>query len=151
MQFSKWNPACLLHWGDTLSLFFCFCKSATNLLRFPAFLEEDDDLNAVLCEFDAVIEDFTSPVEKRHFRYDEHLKTMKRRSSASVSDSGISDSESEYEGESWFYYFRRMIEAPWSHYLRVTTKAPQPQKLQCIILSNLIWAHTQAQRTAGFH
>lgn len=48
----------------------------------------------MLCEFDAVIEDFTSPVEKRHFRYDEHLKTMKRRSSASVSDSGISDSES---------------------------------------------------------
>lgn len=59
-----------------------------------SFLEEDDGLNAVLCEFDAVIEDFTSPVEKRHFRYDEHLKTMKRRSSASVSDSGISDSES---------------------------------------------------------
>ncbi|KAI5107139.1 regulator of cell cycle RGCC [Silurus meridionalis] len=59
-----------------------------------SFLEEDDDLNAVLCEFDAVIEDFTSPFEKRHFRYDEHLKTMKRRSSASVSDSGISDSDS---------------------------------------------------------
>lgn len=59
-----------------------------------SFLEEDDGLNAVLCEFDAVIEDFTSPVEKRHFRYDEHLQTMKRRSSASVSDSGISDSES---------------------------------------------------------
>ncbi|XP_056108161.1 regulator of cell cycle RGCC isoform X1 [Rhinichthys klamathensis goyatoka] len=59
-----------------------------------SFLEDDDGLNAVLCEFDAVIEDFTSPVEKRHFRYDEHLKTMKRRSSASVSDSGISDSES---------------------------------------------------------
>ncbi|KAM9447765.1 regulator of cell cycle RGCC-like isoform 3-T3 [Salvelinus alpinus] len=58
------------------------------------FLEEDDDLSDVLCEFDAVIEDFTSPVEKRHFRYDEHLKTAKRRSSASVSDSGISDSES---------------------------------------------------------
>ncbi|XP_036401951.1 regulator of cell cycle RGCC-like [Megalops cyprinoides] len=58
------------------------------------FLEEDDDLSAVLCEFDAVIEDFTSPVEKRHFRYDEHLKTMKRRSTASVSDSGISDSDS---------------------------------------------------------
>ncbi|KAJ8407353.1 hypothetical protein AAFF_G00279270 [Aldrovandia affinis] len=58
------------------------------------FLEDDDDLSAVLCEFDAVIEDFTSPVEKRHFRYDEHLKTVKRRSSASVSDSGISDSES---------------------------------------------------------
>uniref|UniRef100_A0A3Q0QNB5 Regulator of cell cycle n=1 Tax=Amphilophus citrinellus TaxID=61819 RepID=A0A3Q0QNB5_AMPCI len=53
-----------------------------------------EDLNDVLCEFDAVIEDFTSPVEKRHFRYDEHLKTMKRRSSASVSDSGISDTES---------------------------------------------------------
>ncbi|XP_046903409.1 regulator of cell cycle RGCC [Hypomesus transpacificus] len=55
---------------------------------------EEDDLSDVLGEFDAVIEDFTSPVEKRHFRYDEHLKTMKRRSSASVSDSGISDSES---------------------------------------------------------
>ncbi|XP_036831107.1 regulator of cell cycle RGCC [Oncorhynchus mykiss] len=58
------------------------------------FPEEEDDLSDVLCEFDAVIEDFTSPVEKRHFRYDEHLKTAKRRSSASVSDSGISDSES---------------------------------------------------------
>lgn len=80
-------------------------------LRFPAFLEEDDGLDAVLCEFDAVIEDFTSPVEKRHFRYDEHLKTMKRRSSASVSDSGISDAESEYAGESSFYCSRRMIEA----------------------------------------
>ncbi|KAM4608499.1 regulator of cell cycle RGCC isoform 2-T2 [Polymixia lowei] len=55
---------------------------------------DEDDLNDVLCEFDAVIEDFTSPVEQRRFRYDEHLKTMKRRSSASVSDSGISDSES---------------------------------------------------------
>ncbi|RXM98062.1 N-alpha-acetyltransferase 16, NatA auxiliary subunit [Acipenser ruthenus] len=60
----------------------------------PHFPEDDDDLSAVLCEFDAVIEDFSSPVHKRHFRYDEHLKTMKRRSSASVSDSGISDSES---------------------------------------------------------
>lgn len=68
------------------------------ILPFPAFLK-DDDLSAVLCEFDAVIEDFTSPVEKRHFRYDEHLKTMKRRSSTSVSDSGISDSESEYKKE----------------------------------------------------
>lgn len=55
---------------------------------------EEDDLTDALCEFDAVIEDFTSPVEKRHFRYDEHLKTVKRRSSASVSDSGISDTES---------------------------------------------------------
>lgn len=62
---------------------------------FPAakFVNEED-LDDVLGEFDAVIEDFKSPVEKRHFRYDEHLKTMKRRSSASVSDSGISDSES---------------------------------------------------------
>ncbi|MED6245836.1 hypothetical protein ATANTOWER_008917 [Ataeniobius toweri] len=55
---------------------------------------KEEDLNDVLCEFDAVIEDFTSPVEKRHFRYDEHLKTVKRRSSASVSDSGISDTDS---------------------------------------------------------
>lgn len=69
-----------------ITTFFC---------RFPAakFVNEAD-LNDALCEFDAVIEDFTSPVEKRHFRYDEHLKTVKRRSSASVSDSGFSDSES---------------------------------------------------------
>nr|XP_020442614.1 regulator of cell cycle RGCC [Monopterus albus] len=63
-------------------------------LKPHAKFVQEADLNDVLCEFDAVIEDFTSPVEKRHFRYDEHLKTMKRRSSASVSDSGISDSES---------------------------------------------------------
>ncbi|XP_073702412.1 regulator of cell cycle RGCC [Garra rufa] len=69
-------------------------KSPKIKSQSKSFLQDDDDLNAVLCEFDAVIEDFTSPVEKRHFRYDEHLKTMKRRSSASVSDSGISDSES---------------------------------------------------------
>lgn len=56
---------------------------------------DEQDLSDVLCEFDAVMEDFTSPVEKRHFRYEEHLKTVKRRSSASVSDSGISDTESE--------------------------------------------------------
>ncbi|KAJ1114519.1 hypothetical protein NDU88_002755 [Pleurodeles waltl] len=58
-----------------------------------AFIE-DDELQQVLCEFDAVMEDFSSPFEKRHFQYDEHLQTMKRRSSASISDSGISDSES---------------------------------------------------------
>lgn len=67
-------------------LFVCFFLAAK-------FVNEED-LSDVLCEFDAVMEDFTSPVEKRRFRYDEHLKTMKRRSSASVSDSGISDSES---------------------------------------------------------
>lgn len=60
----------------------------------PATFIEDDDLNEVLCEFDAVLEDFSSPFNKRRFRYDEHLQTMKRRSSASISDSGISDSES---------------------------------------------------------
>uniref|UniRef100_A0A3Q4ABQ9 Uncharacterized protein n=1 Tax=Mola mola TaxID=94237 RepID=A0A3Q4ABQ9_MOLML len=63
-------------------------------LKTQAKLVEEEDLSHVLCEFDAVMEDFTSPVDKRHFRYEEHLKTMKRRSSASVSDSGISDSES---------------------------------------------------------
>ncbi|KAL7384373.1 hypothetical protein ABVT39_000898 [Epinephelus coioides] len=64
-------------------------------LKPQAKIVNEEDLSDVLCEFDAVMEDFTSPVEKRHFRYyDEHLKTMKRRSSASVSDSGISDSES---------------------------------------------------------
>ncbi|XP_062258252.1 regulator of cell cycle RGCC [Platichthys flesus] len=63
-------------------------------LKAQADLVHEQDLSDVLCEFDAVMEDFTSPVEKRHFRYDEHLKTAKRRSSASVSDSGISDSDS---------------------------------------------------------
>ncbi|XP_047456766.1 regulator of cell cycle RGCC isoform X2 [Mugil cephalus] len=63
-------------------------------LKPQAKFINEEDLTDVLCEFDAVIEDFTSPVEKRHFRYDEHLKTVKRRSSTSVSDSGISDSES---------------------------------------------------------
>ncbi|XP_070694356.1 regulator of cell cycle RGCC [Pempheris klunzingeri] len=62
--------------------------------KLKARFVHQEDLNEALCEFDAVIEDFTSPVEKRHFRYEEHLKTAKRRSSASVSDSGISDSES---------------------------------------------------------
>ncbi|TKS67890.1 Regulator of cell cycle RGCC [Collichthys lucidus] len=63
-------------------------------LKAQAKFVQEEDLTDVLSEFDAVMEDFTSPVEKRHFRYDEHLKTVKRRSSASVSDSGISDSES---------------------------------------------------------
>ncbi|KAJ6661679.1 hypothetical protein lerEdw1_013201 [Lerista edwardsae] len=59
-------------------------------------LKDGGELTEVLCEFDAVIEDFSSPVNERHFQYEEHLQRMKRRSSASVSDcSGISDSESE--------------------------------------------------------
>ena len=53
------------------------------------------DLSDALCEFDAVLADFASPFHERHFRYEEHLERMKRRSSASVSDSsGFSDSES---------------------------------------------------------
>ncbi|KAG3292973.1 regulator of cell cycle [Ictidomys tridecemlineatus] len=53
------------------------------------------DLTDALCEFDAVLADFTSPFHERHFHYEEHLEHMKRRSSASVSDSsGFSDSES---------------------------------------------------------
>ncbi|CAH6824011.1 Rgcc [Phodopus roborovskii] len=53
------------------------------------------DLTDVLCEFDAVLADFASPFHARHFHYEEHLERMKRRSSASVSDSsGFSDSES---------------------------------------------------------
>ncbi|XP_056663905.1 regulator of cell cycle RGCC isoform X1 [Monodelphis domestica] len=56
------------------------------------------DLSDVLCEFDEVMADFSSPFHERHFEYEEHLKRMKRRSSASVSDSssGFSDSESEW-------------------------------------------------------
>ncbi|XP_042316931.1 regulator of cell cycle RGCC [Sceloporus undulatus] len=58
-------------------------------------LDDFGDLAEVLGEFDAVIEDFSSPINKHHFQYEEHLERMKRRSSASVSDcSGISDSES---------------------------------------------------------
>ena len=42
-----------------------------------------------------MLADFASPFHERHFRYEEHLERMKRRSSASVSDSsGFSDSES---------------------------------------------------------
>lgn len=80
------------------------------LRRFflAAKLANEEDLSDVLCEFDAVMEDFTSPVEKRHFRYDEHLKTMKRRSSASVSDSGISDSESELLGTNYQMYIQQI-------------------------------------------
>lgn len=53
------------------------------------------DLTDALCEFDAVLADFASPFRERHFHYEEHLERMKRRSSASVSDSsGFSDSES---------------------------------------------------------
>ncbi|KAM5288057.1 regulator of cell cycle RGCC [Ctenodactylus gundi] len=53
------------------------------------------DLTDALCEFDAVLADFASPFHERHFHYEEHLQRMKRRSSASVSDSsGFSDSES---------------------------------------------------------
>ncbi|KAM9610316.1 regulator of cell cycle RGCC isoform 3-T3 [Trichechus inunguis] len=52
------------------------------------------DLSDALCEFDAVLADFASPFHERHFHYEEHLERMKRRSSASVSDSsGFSDSE----------------------------------------------------------
>ncbi|XP_019385394.1 PREDICTED: regulator of cell cycle RGCC isoform X2 [Crocodylus porosus] len=60
-----------------------------------ALLEDAGDLADALGEFNAVLEDFSSPIDKRHFQYEEHLARMKRRSSASVSDSsGISDSES---------------------------------------------------------
>lgn len=53
------------------------------------------DLTDALCEFDAVLADFASPFHERHFHYEEHLERMKRRSSASVSDSsGFSDTES---------------------------------------------------------
>lgn len=53
------------------------------------------DLTEALGEFNAVLADFASPFHERHFHYEEHLERMKRRSSASVSDSsGFSDSES---------------------------------------------------------
>ncbi|XP_044932557.1 regulator of cell cycle RGCC isoform X3 [Mustela putorius furo] len=57
------------------------------------------DLTDALCEFDAVLADFASPFHERHFHYEEHLERMKRRSSASVSDSsGFSDSERKKAG-----------------------------------------------------
>lgn len=61
----------------------------------PALDAAAADLTDALCEFDAVLADFASPFHQRHFHYEEHLERMKRRSSASVSDSsGFSDSES---------------------------------------------------------
>ncbi|XP_068185521.1 regulator of cell cycle RGCC [Antennarius striatus] len=56
-------------------------------LKPQAALVAVEDMSDALCELDAVIEDFTSPVEQRHFRYDDLLKTLKRSSSASGSDS----------------------------------------------------------------
>nr|XP_019827276.1 PREDICTED: regulator of cell cycle RGCC [Bos indicus] len=69
---------------------------ALRLCAAPALDSADaGDLTDALCEFDAVLADFASPFHERHFRYEEHLERMKRRSSASVSDSsGFSDSES---------------------------------------------------------
>ncbi|XP_061548045.1 regulator of cell cycle RGCC isoform X1 [Phycodurus eques] len=55
------------------------------------------DLDDALGEFDAVIEDFTSPLEKRHFRYDEHLRTAKRRSSSG----GASDTDTDTDSADW--------------------------------------------------
>ncbi|XP_060050740.1 regulator of cell cycle RGCC isoform X2 [Erinaceus europaeus] len=52
------------------------------------------DLTAALCEFDAVLADFAAPFHQRQHHYEQHLQRMKRRSSASVSDSsGFSDAE----------------------------------------------------------
>ncbi|TNN79084.1 Regulator of cell cycle RGCC [Liparis tanakae] len=98
-------------------------------LKPQARFVHEEDLDDVLCEFDAVMEDFTSPVEKRHFRYDEHLKTMKRRSSASVSDSGISDSEKNHPtGYSWTS--RRLHRGVGSsHALLKLTRPPAPGHL----------------------
>lgn len=91
LQFECYIHSCGKTWWDVLY----------NLLFLSSFLDSDllkdaGELTEVLCEFDAVIEDFSSPINERHFQYEEHLERMKRRSSASVSDcSGISDSESE--------------------------------------------------------
>ncbi|XP_075775065.1 regulator of cell cycle RGCC [Pelodiscus sinensis] len=53
------------------------------------------ELAEALGEFEAVLRDFASPASQRRFPYEQHLARMKRRSSASVSDSsGLSDSES---------------------------------------------------------
>ncbi|KPP61358.1 regulator of cell cycle RGCC-like, partial [Scleropages formosus] len=57
----------------------------------PHISQADTELSEVLFEFDAVIEDFSSPVERRHFSYEEHLRKMKR-----LSGSSAGDSDSEY-------------------------------------------------------
>ncbi|XP_037542546.1 regulator of cell cycle RGCC [Nematolebias whitei] len=78
-------------------------------LKSRATFTHQEDLSDVLCEFDAVIEDFTSPVEKRHFRYDEHLKTMKR----SSSESGASDSDSaESQNRNSFSFSDERLDSP---------------------------------------
>ncbi|EPY87256.1 hypothetical protein CB1_000258023 [Camelus ferus] len=64
---------------------FCFCSLLLIKVVEAAW---------VCAPFDAVLADFASPFHERHFHYEEHLERMKRRSSASVSDSsGFSDSE----------------------------------------------------------
>ncbi|XP_015500578.1 regulator of cell cycle RGCC isoform X1 [Parus major] len=56
--------------------------------------EDGGGLAEALGEFDAVLAEFSCPAGRRRFFYGEHLERMKRRSSASVSDSsGLSDSE----------------------------------------------------------
>ncbi|XP_018584814.2 regulator of cell cycle RGCC-like [Scleropages formosus] len=54
--------------------------------------QADTELSEVLFEFDAVIEDFSSPVERRHFSYEEHLRKMKRLSGSSAGDSDSAES-----------------------------------------------------------
>lgn len=59
-------------------------------------LADGGELAEVLGEFDAVIEDFSTPVQERHFQYEEHLEKMKRRSSTSISDSESKDLSSPF-------------------------------------------------------
>ncbi|ETE59107.1 Response to complement 32-like protein, partial [Ophiophagus hannah] len=69
-------------------------------------LEDSGELADVLCEFDAVIEDFSSPIKERHFQYEEHLEKMKRRSSTSISDSESKKASSSF---SVFLFSRHIV------------------------------------------
>ncbi|XP_019792045.2 regulator of cell cycle RGCC isoform X2 [Sagmatias obliquidens] len=84
------------------------------------------DLSDALCEFDAVLADFASPFHERHFHYEEHLERMKRRSSASVSDSsGFSDSERIY---------RKKWKKPGPRILSLLTLCGDLSSPECVLL-----------------
>ncbi|XP_074838949.1 regulator of cell cycle RGCC [Carettochelys insculpta] len=69
--------------------------SGPGVLSLPRAAPGAGELAEALGEFEAVLRDFASPAGERRFLYEEHLARLKRRSSASVSDSsGFSDSES---------------------------------------------------------
>uniref|UniRef100_A0A670Z4K2 Regulator of cell cycle n=1 Tax=Pseudonaja textilis TaxID=8673 RepID=A0A670Z4K2_PSETE len=95
-------------------------------------LEDGGELADVLCEFDAVIEDFSSPIKERHFHYEEHLEKMKRRSSTSISDSESKKASIFFFGLSLFVAHR---------YTDITNKNPASKIISRTGRYFSLWAH----------